>query len=122
MNAKFRLQEVHDSIMESTNMKLVTEIDGKVFTGALFFPLAEYEKLGEWHISTEMHDCKAKDIFVNAYNMLKQYGLVGKEGKTLLTMLHWQFLNGVTDECFTDIHSVETDVEWLKQNGFMQAV
>ena len=52
------------------------------------------------------------EIMLVAYNLKKKHDMIAKDDKTLQTMLHWQHVNGFSDEIF-DTYRYKNDTEYL---------
>ena len=85
--------------------------------------LVVYRDLSATHMITEVIASKyvegtTWDIIEEAYYQLKVNGMLAKDDSTLLTMLHWQYINGFSSEMFIDIYEVKNDTEYLaKRKG-----
>lgn len=111
MKATVKIANVYDTICKDTTKDLVVEKDGQTFIGALFFKQEEWDKIEDTVESTEV-DGTAFDIMMAAYELKKKHGLLAKDDKTLTTMMHWQFINGLTDEML-DGYGYENDTAYL---------
>lgn len=114
MKAIVKIANVYNEILEETNEELVVEKDGKVFLGALFFQVEEWEKVQDT-IDEVVVDGNALDIVMAAYELKEKHGMLAKDGKSLMTMLHWQYTNGVTDEMFIDSYRCKNDQEFIER-------
>ena len=113
MKATVIIANIFDQILEETEKDLIVIKDGKIFRGALFFELdKEYEEIAEILDKVEVEG-SALDIIMEAYKLKKKHNLLKGDNMTLKTMLHWQFINGLTDEMFTYGYGYKNDNELL---------
>lgn len=112
MNAKVRIQNVYDEILEETNQELVVVKDRKTFIGALFFKKEKWNKPRKI-VEEVIVEGSALDVMLAAYNLMKKYNMTKKDDKTFKTMVHWQYINGFSDECITDGYKFKNDTEYL---------
>ena len=109
--------KTYDTILGTTKKNLVVYRDGKVYGGALFFPLSATHMITEV-IASKYVEGTTWDVIEEAYCQLKVNGMLAKDDSTLLTMLHWQYINGFSSEMFIDIYEVKNDTEYLaKRKG-----
>ena len=111
MNVKVRIQKVFDDITKETKQELVVVNGKKTFIGALFFKKKEWNKPKKI-VEELVVEGSALDVMLAAYNLMKKYDMIAKDDKTLKTMLHWQFINGFSDEML-DGYKYKTDSEFL---------
>lgn len=112
MKASVRIANVYDSLLEETKKDLVVVKDRKTYIGALFFRKEEWETVKKVFEKVEVEG-SALDIILAAYKLRQKHGLVAKDDKSLLTMLHWQHVNGLTDEILTEQYSYDSDTAYL---------
>lgn len=113
MRANVMIAKVYNTILGETKKKVIFFRDGKVFEGALFFPM-DAENLIMEVISVKYVDGTVWDVMSEAYSSMKINGMLAKDDKTLQTMLYWQHVNGFSDEMFIDAYGYENDTEYLK--------
>ena len=111
MNVKVRIQKVFDDITKETKQELVVVNGKKTFIGALFFKKEEWNKPKKI-VEELVVEGSALDVMLAAYNLMKNHDMIAKDDKTLKTMLHWQFINGFSDEMLDD-YKYKTDSEFL---------
>ena len=105
---------IHSHILEEDKDDFVIFCnDGKVFRGALFFPLDADEMIVATKEIKHLETDNVWDIMHTAYQMLKSHDMLARDDKTLHCMLHWQHVNGFSDEMFTDIYGTKNDTEYL---------
>lgn len=114
MRATVMIAKVYDNILGETRKKVIFFRDGKVFEGALFFPMEAEDMIMEV-ISVKYIDGTVWDIMMEAYGSMKVYGMLAKDDCTLHTMLHWQHVNGFSEEMFLDRYGTKNDTEYLKK-------
>lgn len=113
MRVNIMIADVYNNLLEETERRIVWfRDDGKVFEGALFFPLEADDMITNVvesaHINADVYD-----VILAGYRMLEKYDMKAKDDKTLTCMLHWQHVNGFSDEMFFDIYKAKTDTEYL---------
>lgn len=113
MRATVMIAKVYNTILGETKKKIIFFRDGKVFEGALFFPMDAEDLIMEV-ISVKYVDGTVWDVMLEAYTSMKVYGMLAKDDNTLKTMLHWQNINGFSDEMFIDAYGCKNDTEYLK--------
>lgn len=119
MKASVRIANVYDEILEETTKELVVVANRKSFVGALFFRKEKWEKVKKVIDKVDVEG-SALDIVLAAYNLKKKYGMLAKDDKTLQSMAHWQFVNGLTDE-WIDMHLYKNDTEFLASLNMVEA-
>lgn len=117
IHANIMIAKVYSNILGELKKKLVVFTEGKVFEGALFWPMDSDDMIMEV-VSVVHAEGNVWQVILNAYGLLKANGMVTKDDKTLLTMLHWQHVNGFSEEMFIDAYGTENDTEYLaKKRG-----
>lgn len=111
--ANVMIAKVYNNIIGEMDKRLIVFRDGKVYEGALFFPLDADDMIMEI-VSINHVEGTVWDVMNEAYAVLKVNGMLAKDEKTLLTMLHWQYINGFSKEMFLDIYKVDTDEEYIR--------
>lgn len=114
MRASVMIAEVYDNILGELEKRLIIFHDGKVYKGCLFFPLDGNDMIMKV-ISVNYVDGSVWDVMMEAYTSLKVNEMLAKDGKTLMTMLHWQYVNGFSDEMFTDVYGYSNDNEYIQK-------
>lgn len=113
MRVNVMIAEVYSVILEETKKNIIWfREDGKVFEGCLFFPL-DADDLISKVIEAKHIEGDVYDILYAGYQFLEKYGMKAKDDKTLTCMLHWQNVNGFSDEMFIDIYRAKNDTEYL---------
>lgn len=115
MKALVGIAKVYDTILEETKERLVIVKDNETFIGALFFKQAEWDIINEYVEQVEV-DGSVLDIILKAIELKKKYNLKVYP-TTIKTMIHWQHVNGFSNELFIDAYSYENDIEYLKSLG-----
>lgn len=111
MKFSIRIANVYDTILEETKKTIVIVKDRKTYIGALFFRKDETEQVKKVFEKVEFEG-SARDAMIKAYYMMKNHNLLAKDDKTLTCMLHWQYINGLTDE-FCNAIGFKNDTEFL---------
>lgn len=111
MKFSIRIANVYDTILEETEKEIVIVKDRKTYIGALFFKKDETQVVKKVFERIDF-DGSAQDAMIKAYHMMKSHGLTKKDDKTLLTMLYWQYVNGLTDE-ICETWNFKNDTEFL---------
>lgn len=115
--ANIMIAKVYDNILGELKKKLIVFTEGKVFEGALFWPMDPNDMIMEV-VSVNHVEGSVWQVILNTYGLLKANGMLAKDDKTLLTMLHWQHVNGFSEEMFIDAYGTENDTEYLaKRRG-----
>ena len=109
MKFSIRIANVYDAILEETTKEIVIVKDRKTYIGALFFKKDETQ-LVKKVIERIDFEGNAQGAMVTAYNLMKKHGMAKRD--TLKTMMHWQFINGMTDEMST-AYGFKSDEEFL---------
>lgn len=112
MKFSIRIANVYDTILEETKKEIVIVKDRKTYIGALFFQKDEHQIVRKVFERIDFEG-GAQDAMVKAYHMMKAHGLTAKDDKTLKTMMHWQHVNGLTDEMLLDGYKFQNDTEFL---------
>ena len=112
MKFSIRIANVYNTILEETKKEIVIVKDRKTYIGALFFKKDETEVVKKVFDRVDFEG-SAQEAMVKAYHMMKEHGLTKKDDKTLKTMLHWQYVNGLTDEMCNIGYKFKTDTELL---------
>lgn len=114
-NYTIKIQDVYNSILDETKPQLVV-VKGaydKCFVGPLFFEIDAFECLkGDAHKYVVIEEPTGADIVIAAYELLKEFDMLNKD--TLKTMAHWQYMNGVTNNLYSECYKDITDEELLK--------
>lgn len=113
MNVTLKIQNVYDDILEETKPALVLEKGKKVYIGALFFEKESWEMRRNVIEKAEVSGSMT-EILLTAYEMMKRHGMTKKDDKTLQTMAHWQYVNGVSDEMMIENYSYKNDTEYIE--------
>lgn len=116
MKFSIRIANVYDTILEETKKDIVIVKDRKTYIGALFFQKDESQIVRKVFERIDFEG-GARDAMVKAYHMMKAHGLTAKDDKTLITMLHWQYANGLTDEMLMDGYKFRNDTDLLASIG-----
>lgn len=111
--ANVMIAKVYNTILGEMKKRLVIFTEGKVYEGALFWPMSPDDMIMEI-VSVNHVEGSVWDVMMEAYATLNVNGMLAKDGKTLLTMLHWQHVNGFSDEIFVDAYGAKTDDEYIK--------
>lgn len=111
IKATVKIAKVYNTLLEEESTQLIVEKDGKVYEGALFFELDPYDEITEILEQREVTGAEWGIIY-EAYKLMEKHGLTKKS--TLKTMLHWQWINGLTEKCFDGAYKFENDAELLK--------
>lgn len=111
--ANVMIAKVYNTILGEMKKHLVIFTEGKVYEGALFWPMDPDDMIMEI-VSVNHVGGSVWDVMMEAYASLSVNEMLAKDGKTLLTMLHWQHVNGFSDEIFVDAYGVKTDEEYIK--------
>lgn len=109
MKFSIRIANVYDTILDETTKEIVIVKDRKTYIGALFFKKDETEIVKKIIERIEFEG-NAQDAMIIAYNLMKKHGMT--KHKTLLTMLHWQHVNGLTDE-MSNAYGFDSDEAFL---------
>lgn len=115
INANVMIAKVYNTILGDLEKRLLVFKDGKIYEGALFFPLDESDMIMEV-VSVNHVEGTVWNVMLEAYSALKVNGMLAKDGMTLITMLHWQYVNEFSDEMFLDAYDLN-DEEYLKKRG-----
>ena len=110
--ANVMIAKVYNTILGEMKKRLVVFTEGKVYEGALFWPMEPEDMIMEI-ISVNHVEGVVWDVMLEAYAALKVNGMLVKDDSTLRTMLHWQHVNGFSDEMFIDAYGAKTDEEYL---------
>jgi hypothetical protein len=110
MWAKVRIQRVHDQILNETRNELVVVRNRRSYIGTLFFEKETWEKTGTI-IEEVIVDGSTSEILIAAYKLLKKHNMLASDGQTFKTMMHWQFVNGFSNDCLTYSIGKKTDKE-----------
>ena len=114
MVANIMIAKVYNTILGEMKKRIIFfRKDGKAFEVALFFPLEAYDMIMEV-VSVNHVKGSVWNVMLEAYAILKANGMLAKDDKTLHTMLHWQHVNGFSDEMFIDCYGTKNDTEYLK--------
>lgn len=111
MKFSIRIANVYNTILEETQKEIVIVKDRKTYIGALFFKKDETQVVRKV-FEREDIEGSALDAMLTAYRMMKAHGLTKKDDKTLMTMMHWQYVNGLTNELLGG-YGFRTDSEFL---------
>ena len=109
---KVRIQEVYSSLLEESKEELVIVKDRKTYIGALFFRKDSDDKLKKI-IDEVVVDGSTLDVLLSAYNLKKKHNMIAKDDKTFKTMVHWQYINGFSDDCYIESYSYKNDTAYL---------
>ena len=112
MRATVMIAKVYNTTLGETRKRIIFFRDGRVFEGALFFPMDAEDLIMEI-ISVKYVNGTVWDVMMEAYSSMKINGMLAKDDKTLQTMLHWQHVNGFSDEIFIDAYRFKTDTAYL---------
>lgn len=113
MKFTIKIANVYDTILEETKKELVVIKDRKTYIGALFFRKEETEVVKKVFDRVDI-DGSAFDAMIAAYHLMKKHDRIAKDDKTLKTMMHWQYVNGLTDEMLLDGYKFKNDTELLE--------
>ena len=117
MKVIIKIANVYDGLLEETRKELVIVKGNRVYIGKLFFKKEDFEIVRRTKNSVRFEG-NAEEIMLKAYEMCKEEGMIAKDDKSLLTMMHWQYMNGLTDEMI-DSYKYKSDTEYLKAKGVM---
>ena len=112
--ANVMIAKVYSTILGDLKKKLVVFRDGKVFEGALFWPMDSEDMIMEI-VSVNHVEGSVWDVMLEAYAALEVNGMLAKDDSTLKTMLHWQHVNVFSDEMFIDAYGTKNDTEYFKK-------
>ena len=114
MKATVSIANVYDDILKEYSKDLVVICDGKTHMGCLFFEKEEWDRIGEY-IDTVDVDGSSIDVCLEAYKLLEKHNMLARDGKTLLTMFHWQWVNGLGEdpELCSGMYEYKNDTELL---------
>lgn len=112
MKATVKIANVYNAILEETKADLVVIKEDKTYIGKLFFEQDDHEEVRETIYEAEV-DGTAKEVMLKAYKLVKKAGMVARDNKSLKCMLHWQYMNGFSDEMF-DSYKYQDDTELLE--------
>ena len=115
MKYTVKIQEVKDDILEETKRELVVTRGRKSFIGALFFEKESWDIMGRVIEKKEIEG-GALDVVLACYEMRKRHGMTTKDNHSFLSMAHWQYVNGLTDELLT-FYNCKDDSEALAKIG-----
>lgn len=110
---EIRMQEVYDTLLRETRLDLVVVKNEKTYIGPLFFEQLESEVLKDVVDKINLSDDTAMHICLVCYALKEKHNMLASDDKTLLTMLHWQFINGLTKETVAQIYSYSTDTDYF---------
>lgn len=115
MRAKIQIAKVYSELLEETETDIIIEANNKTFKGALFFEIDPWERVTEV-LEEVVLDTDVLTIILKAYDLMKKHGRIAKDDKTLLTMIHWQYMNHFSNDMLDEIkpYSYKTDAELLK--------
>ena len=116
MYANVMIAKVYNTILGEIKKRLVVFTEGKVFEGVLFWPMEPDDMIMEV-ISVNHVEGTVWDVMMEAYSTLKVNGMLSKDDSTLKTMLHWQHVNGFSDEMFIDAYGTKNDTEYLMKRS-----
>ena len=111
MKFSIRIANVYNTLLAENRKELVIVKDHKTYVGTLFFKKDETDVVKKVFERVEFEG-SAQDAMIKAYNMMKEHDLLAKDDKTLITMLHWQWINGLTNE-ISNVYGFKTDTEFL---------
>lgn len=111
MKACVKIANVYDALLEETKKELVITKGNQVYIGKLFFKKEEWEKVRRSKTSVHVEGT-AEEIIMKAYELLRDEDMLASDDKSLKVMLHWQFVNGFSDEMI-DTHKYKNDTEYL---------
>lgn len=118
---EIRIQEVYDTILKETKLDLVIVRNDRIYIGALFFIKEEYQVLKDVldritlsDEPSEREDIMAEHICLVCYALKEKHNMLAKDDKSLLTMLHWQFVNTLTSATHIDCYEYSCDTDYLK--------
>lgn len=120
MKAIIKIQNVFDEILEETTPELVITSGKKTFIGALFFPREKWEKPRKVLEQIEAEGEPLK-ILLSAYALLKRHNMTKADDRTFKTMVHWQYINGFSDEMATDNYKFQNDTDYINYLKAAQA-
>lgn len=112
--ANVMIAKVYDTILGELKKKLIVFKDGRVFEGALFWPMDALDMIMEV-VSVNHVEGTVWDVICEAYGALKVNGMLAKDDQTLKTMLHWQHVNGFSEEIFIDAYGTKNDTEYIEK-------
>ena len=111
--ANVMIAKVYSNILGTLKKTLLVFKDGEVFEGTLFSPMDTDGMIIEV-VSVNHVEGTVWDVMIEAYTTLKINGMLARDDSTLKTMLHWQHVNGFSDEMFIDAYGVENDTVYLR--------
>lgn len=108
--SEIRIQNVYDKILEKNIPELVIKKDNKTFIGPLFFEIEDWEKPNKIIEKVKAEDTVLEQL-IEAYYLMKKHNMTANDDKTFATMLHWQFVNGFSDETFGELCIGKNDTQ-----------
>lgn len=108
--SEIRIQNVYDKILEKTVPELVIKKDNKTFIGPLFFEMEDWEKPDKIIDKVKVEGTVLEQL-IEAYFLMKKHNMIANDNKTFATMLHWQFVNGFSDETFGELYIGKNDMQ-----------
>lgn len=112
--ANVMVAKIYNTIVGDIKKRLVVFKDGRVFEGALFWPMDADDMIMEI-VSVNHVEGTVWDVMIEAYASLKANGMLAKDDQTLKSMLHWQHVNGFSDEMFIDAYGTKNDTEYFER-------
>ena len=112
--ANVMVAKIYNTIVGDIKKRLVVFKDGRVFEGALFWPMDSDDMIMEI-VSVNHVEGTVWDVMCEAYGALKVNGMLAKDDQTLKTMLHWQHVNGFSEEMFIDAYGTKNDTEYFEK-------
>lgn len=115
MKVTIKIANVYDGILDEVRKELVIVRGRQSYVGKLFFKKEDWESVKKVHKKVVI-DGSAQDIMLEAYELLREEGMLAKDDKSLLCMMHWQFVNGLTNEMIC-AYKFKNDTEFLNSLG-----
>lgn len=117
MKCTIKIANVYSTILEETTKELVIEANNKTYIGALFFePIDEVVKES---IQETSFEGSALELMITAYKMLKDNDMLASDDRTFHTMVHWQYMNHLTNDLISELktYKYRTDSEVFNAYG-----
>lgn len=118
MKTTVKICRIYDEILNEERTDVLFDANGKQYLGALFFEKEKYEKV-KAVLEEAVLDTDVGTIMLTAYEMMKRFGRIAEDDKTFKTMVHWQFMNGFSDDMLSAFkaYSYKTDTELFEAIG-----
>ena len=98
---KMYVCKVYSKLLETSEIMVVSERNGKKYFGPLFNSKDPDERITRYlrEVTVECEDSTSEDfkVYETYLDLCKEYGIKFYDS-TLGTMKHWSYVNGFTDE------------------------